>query len=99
MLCLPCGLRLSQQPEGFESLLAAAQEAQSRSDFQAAAEYYRKAVALHPEIPELRTNLGLMYYQTEKDEQAAVAFREALRLKPESAEARRAFDSIGASLK
>jgi len=83
MLCLPCGLLLSQQPEGFESLLAAAQEAQSRSDFQAAAEYYRKAVALHPEIPELRTNLGLMYYQTEKDEQAAVAFREALRLKPE----------------
>jgi TPR repeat protein len=43
----------------------------ARSGFGAAAEFYRQAVALHPEIPELQANLGLMYYQTGKDERLA----------------------------
>jgi predicted Zn-dependent protease len=82
MIWLFSEVAFSQQPNTFESLLASAKEAQARSDFQAAAEFYRQALALHPQIPELRANLGLMYYQTGKDEQAAEAFREALRLKP-----------------
>jgi tetratricopeptide (TPR) repeat protein len=81
-LCIPSGLLLSQQPNVFKSLVASAQQAQARGDFQSAAEFYKQAVAIHPEIPELRTNLGLMYYQTGKNEQAAVSFREAIRLKP-----------------
>ena len=76
------GFAFSQQPSEYESLLASAQQAQARSDFQAAAGFYRQAVSIHPEIPELRANLGLMYYQTGKDEQACEAFRQALRLKP-----------------
>ncbi len=76
------GLAFSQAPEQFESLLASAQQAQARSDFQSAAEFYRQALSLHPEIAELRANLGLMYYQTGKDEKAIGAFREAIRLKP-----------------
>jgi tetratricopeptide (TPR) repeat protein len=82
VLCVPSGLLLSQQPDAFESLVASAKQAQAKSDFQAAAEFYKQAVAIHPENPELRTNLGLMYYQTGKNEQAAIAFREAIRLKP-----------------
>ena len=82
MLCLTSGQLLAQQPDAFESLLASAQQAQARSDFQSAAEFYKQAVALHPEIPELNANLGLMYYQTGKDEQAADAFQQAIRLKP-----------------
>ena len=81
-LCLSAGVVFPQQSDVFESLLASAQQAQARSDFQGAAELYRQAVALHPEIPELRANLGLMYYQTGNDEQAAEAFRQAIRLKP-----------------
>jgi tetratricopeptide (TPR) repeat protein len=80
--CLCIGRASAQQPATFESLLASAQRAQARSDFQAAAEFYGQAVSLHPEIAELRTNLGLMYYQTGQDELASEAFREALRLKP-----------------
>ena len=76
------GVAAPQQPDQFESLLASAQDAQARSDFPAAAEFYRQAVNLHPEIPELQANLGLMYYQTGKDEQAIAAFRHAIRLKP-----------------
>jgi tetratricopeptide (TPR) repeat protein len=79
-LCLSARLVFPQQSDAFESLLASAQQAQVRSDFPAAAELYRQAVALHPEIPELRANLGLMYYQTGKNEQAAEAFRQAIRL-------------------
>src|SRR4051812_23837458 len=52
------------------------------SDFESAAKFYRQAVSLHPEIPELKANLGLMYYQIGKDEQAREVFHQALRLKP-----------------
>jgi tetratricopeptide (TPR) repeat protein len=82
IFCVVPGLVFSQEPAQFESLLASAQDAQARSDFQAAAEFYQKAIAIHPEIAELRTNLGLMYYQTGKDNHAIDAFRQAIRLKP-----------------
>jgi tetratricopeptide (TPR) repeat protein len=78
----PSGLLPSQQPDAFESLLASAQQAQAREDFESATELYSRAVKFHPEIPELRTNLGLMYYQTGKNELAAEEFRAAIRLKP-----------------
>jgi tetratricopeptide (TPR) repeat protein len=67
----------------FESLLASAQQAQAGGDFEAAAEFYRKAIAIDPEIPELKANLGLMYYQTGKDRQAIDAFSQAIHLKPD----------------
>ena len=83
MLFVLAGVAFPQQPDPFESLLASAQDAQARSDFQAAAGFYRQAVGIHPEIPELSANLGLMYYQTGQDEQAVEAFRHAIRLKPQ----------------
>ncbi|PYV60964.1 MAG: hypothetical protein DMG95_13455 [Acidobacteria bacterium] len=82
MLCLPLGMAFSQAQDSFESLLVSAQQAQARGDFQSAAEFYKQAVALHPEIVELRANLGLMYYQTGRDDKAIETFREAIRLKP-----------------
>ena len=84
--CLTCcvlpGPAFSQGPTQFESLLASAQQAQARGEFESAAEFYRKAVAIQPEIPELKANLGLMYYQTGKDDRAIEAFHQAIRLKP-----------------
>ncbi len=71
MLCLPPGIAFPQARDTFESLLVSAQQAQTR-----------RAVAFHPEIAELRANLGLMYYQTGRDEKAIETFREAIRLKP-----------------
>lgn len=100
------GVAFSQQPDQLESLLASAHEAQARSDFQAAADFYLRATVLHPEIAELQANLGLMYYQTGKDGAAIEAFRKALRLKPglfvpnlflglESVKAKRFTEAIG----
>ncbi|HEY6181784.1 MAG TPA: tetratricopeptide repeat protein, partial [Terriglobales bacterium] len=77
------GIASPQQADRFESLLASAKDAQVRSDFQAAAEFYRQAVALRPGIPELSANLGLMYYQLGKNRESSEAFRQAIRLKPE----------------
>jgi tetratricopeptide (TPR) repeat protein len=82
IVCLLVGRAYSQQPDVFESLLASAQQAQARGDFEAAAEFYRKAVGVRPEIAELQANLGLMYYQTGKDQKAIGAFQRAIRLKP-----------------
>lgn len=76
------GKAFPQEPSQFETLLASAQQAQARGDFQAAAEFYRQAVAIQPQLAELRANLGLMYYQIGNDDRAIEAFREAIRLKP-----------------
>ena len=64
----------------FESLLAEAHQAQTRSDFRAAAASYRQAVAIRPDIAELWSNLGLMQHQSGEYSQAAEAFRTALGL-------------------
>ena len=83
IVCALAGSAVSQQRLDFESLLASAQQAQARGDFENAAESYRKAVSLQPQIAELQANLGLMYYQTGKNQQSIAAFDEALRLKPD----------------
>lgn len=106
LLSVWAGLVFPQPPDQLESLLASAHQAQARSDFQAAADFYRRAVDLHPEIAELQANLGLMYYQTGKDGPAIEAFRKALSLKPalfvpnlflglESVKAKRFAEAIG----
>lgn len=65
----------------FESLVASAKQAQARGNFDAAADFYRKAASVRPEIAELQSNLGLMYFQAGKDQQAVTAFLQALHLK------------------
>ena len=76
------GVAFSQQPADFESLVGSAQHAQARGDFEAAAGFYRRASTLQPQNAELAANLGLMYYQVNKNEEAADAFRHAIRLNP-----------------
>jgi tetratricopeptide (TPR) repeat protein len=68
--------------QNLQSLLAEARDAQSRRDFSAAAESYRKAVELEPSIPELWANLGLMYHESGKPAEAIRSFKEAVRLNP-----------------
>ena len=66
--------------QDLQSLVAAAREAQSRSDFAVAADCYEKAVKLSPNTPELWANLGLMYHQTGRFPEAIKSFSEAARL-------------------
>ena len=83
ILCALLSVAFSQQTPDFESLLASAQQAQARGDFEAAAGFYRKAVNSRPDIAELHANLGLMYYQTGRDQEAIDSFLHAIRLKPD----------------
>ena len=69
------------QEQALQSVLADAAAAQSRGDFSAAAESYRKATELDPAVPEFWANLGLMYYETGKSTEAIQSFKAAIRLK------------------
>jgi tetratricopeptide (TPR) repeat protein len=71
----------AEQPvQTIQSVLAEARAAQSRGDFGAAAEAYRKATELEPAVPELWANLGLMYHQTGNHTGAIESFKRAERL-------------------
>ncbi len=64
-----------------------AQEALQRQDIAAAAKEFQAIVDLRPDLPQARSNLGLMYHLQRKYEPAIEQFREALRLDPKLASA------------
>lgn len=73
-----------QQPPAsrFESLVAAAQQAQTAHDYAAAENAYKQAARIEPTMPELWANLGLMQHQTGDIAGAILSFQHANRLNP-----------------
>jgi len=65
-----------------ESLVTEARAAQSKGDFNSAADLYRKAVGIDPSVAELWANLGLMYHELKNPPQAIESLSRAARLKP-----------------
>jgi predicted Zn-dependent protease len=57
-----------------------ARQAESRSDFSSAAEFYREAVRLMPGSAEVWANLGLMDYETGASEEAIRSFMQSTKL-------------------
>lgn len=72
-----------QKKGSFASLLEAAQEAQSHSDYSTAVRYYQSAAALRPGVAELWSNLGLMQDVTGDYKVAITSFQKAVLLKPQ----------------
>ncbi|HLH04243.1 MAG TPA: tetratricopeptide repeat protein [Bryobacteraceae bacterium] len=60
------------------SLVEEAQRAQARSDYRAAADAYRAAVSIHPELAQLWSNLGVMRYESHEYAGAEEALKQAL---------------------
>jgi tetratricopeptide (TPR) repeat protein len=83
LLAIPASGLGQQDPAAkYAAVVAAAQEAMSRSDFKTAAEDYRQAVKMHPESAEMWANLGLMEHEGGDYAGAIRSFQQAIRLKP-----------------
>ncbi|MGP8175222.1 MAG: tetratricopeptide repeat protein [Terracidiphilus sp.] len=65
-----------------QSFLAAAQQAAARRDFLAAADSYRRAIEVSPQVAELWANLGLMQHEMGNFDEAIKSLTEAARLNP-----------------
>jgi tetratricopeptide (TPR) repeat protein len=77
VLCLSASAQ-QQRIATLEALLDQAHQAQTRSDYGAAADAYAKAVAIRPDLAELWSNLGLMQYQSHLYAEAERALRRAV---------------------
>ncbi len=84
LLFLLAGPLFGQQEPSYdlEGIVAAAGQAQAAENYVLAAANYKRAVALRPDIPELRANLGLMQHEAAQYSEAIRSFEQALRLKP-----------------
>jgi tetratricopeptide (TPR) repeat protein len=80
--CSQPGAAEESRSNSLQSLISNAQYAQVRGDFGAAADFYRKAVAIDPSIPQLWANLGLMCHEMGKVSDAVQSFKHALQLDP-----------------
>ena len=60
----------------------AAREAEKRGDLATAEKEYRAVLKLNPDLAEVSSNLGLVYYLQRKDDEAIKVFQEALKRKP-----------------
>jgi tetratricopeptide (TPR) repeat protein len=73
---------------GFVKLVAAERDAQMEGFQEAAADEYRRAIAVSPTVPGLRIALGNLLLKSEKWRMAGQAFQEELAVDPFSYEAR-----------
>jgi tetratricopeptide (TPR) repeat protein len=60
----------------------AAREAEKRGDLAIAEKEYREILKLSPDLAEVSSNLGLVYYLQRKDDEAIKVFQDALKRKP-----------------
>ena len=79
-----CWATQSETEAKIESLLEAAQRAQSAGDLQATVENYRQVLALKPNFPEVQTNLGLLLYLRGEYQECVTLLQSALKMKPDS---------------
>ncbi|MSO23431.1 MAG: tetratricopeptide repeat protein [Acidobacteria bacterium] len=67
---------------GIQQHFSAAREAEKRGDLETAEKEYRAVLKLSPDLAEVNSNLGLVYYRQRKDDEAIKVFQEALKRKP-----------------
>lgn len=67
---------------GIQQHFTAAREAEKRGDLATAEKEYRAVLKLSPDLAEVSSNLGLVYYLQRKDDEAIKVFQEALKRKP-----------------
>jgi predicted O-linked N-acetylglucosamine transferase (SPINDLY family) len=73
-------------PSPAERALYLAFREHQAGQFEAAVDWYRRAVEIQPNFPQALNNLGIALKDLRRFEEALIAYREALALRPDSAE-------------
>jgi len=81
-LCLAATRTMGQTSDSVESLYQQAQQALSQGRYAEAERAYERLSELDPGTAEVRANLGLIYFEERKFDQAVPVLRQALKLKP-----------------
>lgn len=76
------GSGLPAQQSDLEQVYREAQQAQNAGNITLAAQKYEEIIKLQPNMAEAYANLGNLYFQLNKYDQAAASYKHALRLKP-----------------
>jgi len=73
---------LNQNPNDFDSLVKLGNLFYDGQQFPSAIQYYERALAIHPENPDVRTDMGTAYWYTGNADKALAAMETSLKYRP-----------------
>jgi cytochrome c-type biogenesis protein CcmH/NrfG len=73
---------VNQNPNDFDSLVKLGDLFYDGQQFPSAIQYYERAVAIHPENPDVRTDMGTAYWYTGNADKALAAMETSLKYRP-----------------
>ena len=73
---------INRDPKDFDSLVKIGNLYYDGKQFPSAIQYYERALAIHPENPDVRTDMGTAYWYTGDAEKALAAMETSLKYRP-----------------
>jgi cytochrome c-type biogenesis protein CcmH/NrfG len=73
---------VNKNPQDYDSLVKLGNIFYDAKQFASAISYYRRALAIHPENPDVRTDLGTAYWYTGDADKAIAAMETSLKYRP-----------------
>jgi len=73
---------VNRNPNDFDSLVKLGNLFYDGQQFPSAIQYYERALAIHPENPDVRTDMGTAYWYTGNSEKALAAMETSLKYRP-----------------
>jgi len=73
---------VNKDPKDFDSLVKLGNLYYDGKQFPSAIQYYERALVIHPENPDVRTDMGTAYWYTGDAEKALVAMQTSLKYRP-----------------
>ncbi len=73
---------VNQNPNDFDALVKLGNMFYDGQEFPSAIQYYERALAIHPENPDVRTDMGTAYWYTGNADKALAAMQTSLKYRP-----------------
>ena len=73
---------MNKNPNDFDSLVKLGNLFYDGKEFPGAIQYYERALAIHPDNPDVRTDMGTAYWYTGNAEKAMAAMETSLKYRP-----------------